>query len=211
MFSVVSEFGGIRRDRSGFRRRFNLFAKSLDQVCHDGIVVCRIENRRQAVTISILVAGFVEQDWDCLQIAHGGLVDDLLCDGTPFRDLLSASIFVDGDFGAQFFVDLGLKVFNLSGTPQQPRLIASNNEKEIGQTGEPNIIDVIKTGRVYYGKEEEMVSVVIPLRDRNGDALAAVRVQMKTFKGQTEENAILRAVPIVKHIQEKITTADDLN
>lgn len=104
---------------------------------------------------------------------------------------------------------VGLKVFMLTGTPPQPKLVAGNNETEIGRPGETNLFDVILNGKVYYGKEGEIVSVVMPLRDRNGEALAAVRIQTKTFKGQTEENAITRAVPIVKRLQEKITTADD--
>jgi len=48
------------------------------------------------------------------------------------------------------------------------------------------------------------------LRDRNGDAMAAVRVVMKSFPGQTEENAIIRAAPIVKALQEKIRSLEDL-
>jgi len=54
------------------------------------------------------------------------------------------------------------------------------------------------------------VSVIMPLRDRNGDAMAAVRVLMKPFPGQTEENAIGRAVPIVKEIQARAQALDDL-
>ena len=104
---------------------------------------------------------------------------------------------------------LGLKVFMLSGTPPQPLLMASNIESEVGRVGETNLVDVITNGRVYYGKENDVVSVVLPLRDRNGEALGAVRGQTKTFKGQTEGNAITRAVPVVKHIQDKIATADD--
>lgn len=106
---------------------------------------------------------------------------------------------------------LGLKVFKISGTPPLPRMIASDMENELGTPGEPGVADVISSGHIYYGKESDYVTVVIPLRDRNGENLAAVRVKMKTFKGQTEENAIVRAIPVVKHMQEKIATADDLN
>jgi hypothetical protein len=50
----------------------------------------------------------------------------------------------------------------------------------------------------------------MPLRDKNGDAMAAVRVVMKSFPGQTEENAIVRATPIVKEIQARANALDDL-
>jgi hypothetical protein len=52
--------------------------------------------------------------------------------------------------------------------------------------------------------------VTLPLRDRNGDSVAAVRVKMKSFKGQTEENAILRALPVVKQMQERVPATGDL-
>jgi hypothetical protein len=48
------------------------------------------------------------------------------------------------------------------------------------------------------------------VRDRNGDAVAAVRLRMDTFMGQTEQNALARARPIVKEIQARIQTLDDL-
>ena len=53
---------------------------------------------------------------------------------------------------------------------------------------------MIKQGEVYYGKEKDSVSVIMPLRDRNGDVIAAARVVMKPFAGQTEQNAIARAL-----------------
>ncbi len=50
----------------------------------------------------------------------------------------------------------------------------------------------------------------MPLRDRNGDAIGAARVVMKPFLGQTERAAIERAAPIVKQMQVRIQTLQDL-
>ena len=50
----------------------------------------------------------------------------------------------------------------------------------------------------------------MPLRDRNGDAIAAARVVMKPFSGQTEQNALARALPIVKRIQAGVQSLQDL-
>jgi hypothetical protein len=105
---------------------------------------------------------------------------------------------------------LGLKVYVPSGTAQSTRMVASGDEKEIGQAGGKTEHEVITRAEPYYGKEKNSVSVIMPLRDRNGDAIAAVRVVMKSFKGQTEENAIIRAVPIVKELQAQIQSLDDL-
>lgn len=105
---------------------------------------------------------------------------------------------------------LGLKVYGPGKQPGTTRVVASKDENDLGQPGTKTESEVIARGETYYGKEKESVSVIMPLRDRNGDPIAAVRVVMKSFKGQTEENAIVRATPIVKKIQEEIRSLDDL-
>jgi hypothetical protein len=105
---------------------------------------------------------------------------------------------------------LGLKIYVSGKDAAQPRVIASGLESELGQTGAKTEQEVIGRGETYYGKEKDSVSVIMPLRDRNGDAIAAVRVVMKPFPGQTEENAIIRAAPIVKEIQSRAQSLDDL-
>jgi hypothetical protein len=37
-----------------------------------------------------------------------------------------------------------------------------------------------------------------------------VRVVMKSFPGQTEANAVVRATPVVKEIQDRVRSLDDL-
>ena len=54
------------------------------------------------------------------------------------------------------------------------------------------------------------MAVVQPLRDRNGEPVAAVRVTMKSFAGQTEQNALQRALPIVKAMQSRVRTLTEL-
>lgn len=105
---------------------------------------------------------------------------------------------------------LGLKIYIVGKDPSRTRVIASGNEEDLGKPGAKTEQEVIGRGETYFGKEKDVVSVIMPLRDRNGDAMAAVRVVMKSFPGQTEENAILRAVPIVKQIQQRAQALDDL-
>ncbi|HEV2210108.1 MAG TPA: family 16 glycoside hydrolase [Verrucomicrobiae bacterium] len=105
---------------------------------------------------------------------------------------------------------LGLKIYVPGAQAGTTRLIASGDEEEIGKPGSKTEREVIARAETYYGKEHGVVSVVMPLRDRNGDVMAAVRVVMKSFAGQTEANAIERAAPIVKEIQAKVQTLDDL-
>lgn len=106
---------------------------------------------------------------------------------------------------------LDLKVYIPGKDPQSTRIVASGDEKEIGKPGGKTEREVISRAETYYGKEKNSVSVIMPLRDRNGDAIAAVRVVMKSFPGQTESNAIIRAVPIVKELQAQIQSLEDLS
>ena len=105
---------------------------------------------------------------------------------------------------------LGLQVYVAGSDPQAPRLLASKNTNEVGQAGSKIEQDVISHGTVYYGKERDSVSVVLPLRDRNGDPVAAVRVTMKTFSGQTEQNAMARGLPVVHEMQKRVASLQDL-
>jgi len=105
---------------------------------------------------------------------------------------------------------LGLKIYVRGEEPATTRLIASLDENEVGQAGGNTEKEVISRGQTYYGKERNVASVIMPLRDRNGDIIGAVRVAMKSFAGQTEENAIVRAAPVVKAIQARVTGLQDL-
>jgi hypothetical protein len=105
---------------------------------------------------------------------------------------------------------LGMKIYVPGQQAGSTRVVASQDETELGTPGSKTEQEVIGRGETYYGKEKESVSVIMPLRDRNGDAIAAVRVIMKSFPGQTEENAIIRAAPLVKEIQSQVQSLDDL-
>jgi hypothetical protein len=105
---------------------------------------------------------------------------------------------------------VGIKIFALSGEPSRLQVIASSQEKEVGQPGGKAEQDVLDKGTMYYGKGDATVSVTMPLRDRNGEPVAAARVTMKSFLGQTEQNAIIRAKPIVNAMQARIQDAKDL-
>jgi len=105
---------------------------------------------------------------------------------------------------------LGLQVYVPDQEPKAPRLLASANTNEVGRVGGKVEQAVIEQGTPYYGKEEKSVSVVLPLRDRNGDPVAAVRVVMKRVAGQTEQHAFARAQPVVREMQSRVRSAEDL-
>jgi hypothetical protein len=105
---------------------------------------------------------------------------------------------------------LGLKVYVPDAATNTTHVIASLSEGDFGQPGTKSERAVIGNGEFYYGREKDSVSVIAPLRDRNGDPIAAVRVIMKPFPGQTEQSVMVRAMPVIKHMQAHVQSMQDL-
>lgn len=105
---------------------------------------------------------------------------------------------------------VGLKMYAFPKDRLNLRIVASSNVKELGFSGTSVEQDVIDHDSIYYDKENQTVAITLPLHDRNGETVAAVRVTMKSFKGQTEQNAIARAQPIVKEMEGRVRSSRDL-
>ena len=70
--------------------------------------------------------------------------------------------------------------------------------------------DILARSVSYYGKDKKSVTITVPIRDRNGDTVAAARIIMSTFPGQTEQNAFARGMPVAKAIESRISTLKEL-
>jgi len=105
---------------------------------------------------------------------------------------------------------LGLRVYVAGKEAGTTRVVASKYEAEIGQAGGATEQDVLRNGTPYYSKNKQLISVIMPLRDRNGEIMAAARVEMKPFVGETIETAINWGGAIVKDLQGRVTSLDDL-
>jgi hypothetical protein len=103
----------------------------------------------------------------------------------------------------------GLRIYTLDETGD-PKVLASKEATEVGTAGSKTEKDAITSGTSFHGKTRESAMVVMPLRDRNGDPMAAVWLELETFKGQTEQNAINRAMPIVKALQARAHSLTEL-
>lgn len=104
---------------------------------------------------------------------------------------------------------VGLKIY-VNDENGEPRVIASKDESEVGMAGGDSERGAIASGNVYYGREKDTVSVVQPLRDRNGEPIAAVRVVMRSYPGQIEQAVLQRANPIVKEMQFRVQSLEEL-
>jgi hypothetical protein len=63
---------------------------------------------------------------------------------------------------------------------------------------------------VFFGREKGVVVMTLPLHDRNGDFIGAVRVRLKSFFGETQDTALSRARMIVGQIQNQVGSDKDL-
>jgi hypothetical protein len=104
---------------------------------------------------------------------------------------------------------VGLRLYTLDDNGQ-PHIIASKVEKDIGQPGTDAEKGAITDGKVYIGRSKGTVLLTLPLRDRNGDPIAAVRVQLKSLLAESQDNALTRAMMVVKAIQAQITSKAEL-
>jgi hypothetical protein len=104
----------------------------------------------------------------------------------------------------------GLKIYAPAGDNQPLQVVASLDPEEVGLSAPKEAGEVLEKRGYYYGRGSGEVMLTLPLHDNNGDKVAAVRVVMKTFLGQTEKNALARAMPVVKGMETRIQTAKDL-
>lgn len=105
---------------------------------------------------------------------------------------------------------LGLQIIGPVTNVAGPVILASSEPAERGRAGGAEAADTIQRGAMFYGKTSRIATVTVPLRDSNGDIVAALRVSMKPFPGQTEKNALARATPIARSMESRIRSGADL-
>ena len=104
---------------------------------------------------------------------------------------------------------LGLDIYTL-GTNGAVSVLASKDPENVGKPGTDAEAGAIRDGTAYFGHEHGAVLVTMPLHDRNGETIAAVRFKLRSFFGETQDNAVGRAMLLLKLMQTLCTSADDL-
>jgi hypothetical protein len=104
---------------------------------------------------------------------------------------------------------LALKVYAPNATRTETRVIASKDEADLGTPGGSYELKTFETGEIFHSDNKDYVALVMPLRDRNGEIMAAVRIHLSTFAGQTAKNAVARALPIVKEMQARVQSEEN--
>jgi hypothetical protein len=105
-----------------------------------------------------------------------------------------------------------LKIFAVRPGGQNPVVVASKDVRDINHPGGKVERDVIQNGKSYFGKDKKAgtVFLTVPLRDRNGDSIAAVTFSMKSFPGETEDTAAIKVQGMLKTMQPRVSSLDDL-
>jgi hypothetical protein len=104
---------------------------------------------------------------------------------------------------------LGLRIYAL-GTNGTTHIIASKDPAEIGRPGTDAELAAIRDGTVSFGREVGAALVTLPFHDRNGDYIAAVRFKLKTFFGETQDDAVTRATMLLRRMQALCSSAEEL-
>lgn len=103
-----------------------------------------------------------------------------------------------------------LKIFAPTPGTNDIRIVASSDKNEIGRVAPGEAAEVLVKRGYYYQKGSGSIVLTLPLHDSNGEKVAAVCLVMKSFIGQTENNALARAMPVVKSMEVRIQTLQDL-
>jgi len=132
---------------------------------------------------------------------------DTTIDYTP---LISPAQTLVNDTLKQYSRILGLKIYMLD-DKGQPRIVASKDESEIGKIGTDAEKSTLQDGKVYYGHGKGTVEVDMALTDRNGDPIAAVRFQLKSYSlAETQDSVLDRARIIMNVMQKRVLSKQDL-
>ncbi len=101
---------------------------------------------------------------------------------------------------------LGVTVFAEDGG--QVKALASSDPAELGNPASPEEIRTLREGTILAGTSRQLSTAVFPIRDRNGDPMFALRLKMRTFPGQTDNNVAARALPMIEHLETVVGAAE---
>jgi hypothetical protein len=93
------------------------------------------------------------------------------------------------------------------------QVLASARPEEIGQPANDVEKDVLANDKKYVGRSKELKVMIatLPLHDKNGDPVAAVRFELDPFPGQTEKNVLERSAPMIREMEARLAAHKELN
>ena len=132
---------------------------------------------------------------------------DTTIDYTP---VVAAAQALVSDITKQYPHILGLRIYTPDDTGNL-RVLASKVGSEVGMAGTDAEKGALADGKIFYGHGTGTVAVTMPLKDRNGDTIAAVRVELKSYSlAETQEMVLTRVRAIVNEMQKRVLSKADL-
>jgi hypothetical protein len=89
-------------------------------------------------------------------------------------------------------------------------VVAAKDPSSRGEPGTEAELSAIRNGGAYFGRDHGAVIIVLPLHDRNGEVIGAAQFRLKSFLGETQNNALGRATLLMKVVEGFGLSADDL-
>ncbi len=179
----------------------------LSAQCEGTRITCALDGRELIKLVDNAASGTGGKVGFCTQADAVACFADAKITFTPLERLAKKLV---RDALAEYSRLVSLKIFAVRTPGTVPVLLAGGNDGEVGLPAGPTEQDVIKSGHTYYGKGRETVTLMLPLRDHNGEVMAAVSVEMKKNIGQTEDNARVRAQPVIRNLQAQVMSLEDL-
>lgn len=103
-----------------------------------------------------------------------------------------------------------LKIYARRHEDDPPLVVGARERSALGEPGGKTEERVLAEGRPYYVPQKDASVVVAPLRDRNGDPVAAVRIWFERRPGETGQAVLARAQPILRQLQGRVRYLTDV-
>ena len=99
---------------------------------------------------------------------------------------------------------LTLQLAARSNAKEAPVVFASLKAEEIGKTAHEVIAKVLESRENFYGLENGVATVTVPINDRNGKTIAVVRMRLNSRKGAASRKDLAYGNNIAKLLQAEI-------
>ncbi len=105
---------------------------------------------------------------------------------------------------------LGVRVYARTARRPELHVVAASDPADVGRPGGEVERAVVETLTPYAGRAGRRLVATLPLRDVNGEAVAAVRFELRASPGQNEADAVARARPLLQQMQARFQTPEEL-
>jgi hypothetical protein len=90
------------------------------------------------------------------------------------------------------------------------KIIGSLNAAEVGQPAHADCAKVMDQNKNFHGRKKDVAVVTLPLRDKNGKIIGAVRMRLRSPVGTEKRRDITRATVLTKQIQRSFPDSKSL-